>query len=343
MLARMSVEMIAPERILIGKRLRPLDPAKVSDLMDSIATFGLQTPISVWASSSDEIHLVAGHHRLEAVKSLGLIEIPCALVDMDERDRRLWEIAENLHRSELTVQERSEHIAEWVRLTAEGKFHAAQVEPHRKAGQQPGGINAATRELGIDRNEAQRAVKIASMTDEAKAAAKAAGLDDTQSALLEIAKEAPERQTEKVAELQQRREAKKVQHDGEAEDQASPAPDDPTEPAETAKLRRQLMRLTHEALVDEVIGLRAEIAERKKVNAGLKAEIEIHKADLAAFRQGDLGRALGNAQRELRTVKGRMDEYQALAVKADRKLKAVEKENASLKSSLENQMIPLNQ
>ena len=64
---------------------------------------------------------------------------------------RLWKIAENLHRAELNAQERADHIAEWVRLTEEKqKNDAAQVAPHRKAGQQPGGINAAVRELGID-------------------------------------------------------------------------------------------------------------------------------------------------------------------------------------------------
>jgi hypothetical protein len=53
-----------------------------------------------------------------------------------------------------------------VRLT-----DAAQLAPHRKAGQQPGGINAATRELGIDRTEAQRSTKIDGLTAEAKQAA----------------------------------------------------------------------------------------------------------------------------------------------------------------------------
>jgi hypothetical protein len=32
----------------------------------------------------------------------------------DETDARLWKIAENLRRSELTVTEPAEHIAEWV-------------------------------------------------------------------------------------------------------------------------------------------------------------------------------------------------------------------------------------
>ena len=64
-------------------------------------------------------------------------------------------------------QERSEHIAEWVRLTEVklvGSSWADQLDSRgqRKSPQQtPGGINAATRELGIERKEAQRAVKIA--------------------------------------------------------------------------------------------------------------------------------------------------------------------------------------
>lgn len=72
---------------------------------------------------------------------------------------------------------------------------AAQVGPHRKAGQQPGGINAASRELGIERKEAQRSVKVASISQEAKQEAVARGLDDNQTVLLAAAAQpGPERQ-----------------------------------------------------------------------------------------------------------------------------------------------------
>ena len=64
---------------------------------------------------------------------------------------------------ELTPLERSEHIAEWVRLT-EQKKPAAQVAPleigyGKPPPQKAGGINAATRELGINRTEAKPAVQ----------------------------------------------------------------------------------------------------------------------------------------------------------------------------------------
>ncbi len=88
---------------------------------------------------------------------------------------RLWEIAENLHRAELTVIERAEHIAEWVRLTddtagkqADGK--PAQLAPVNRGGRasgglpKSGGINAAVRELGIDRTATPRAASGSRMT-----------------------------------------------------------------------------------------------------------------------------------------------------------------------------------
>lgn len=64
-----------------------------------------------------------------------------------------------LHRAELTVQERADHIAEWIRLTearAAGATCADSLADGRKAGpqHQPRGINAAVRDLGIDRTEA---------------------------------------------------------------------------------------------------------------------------------------------------------------------------------------------
>jgi hypothetical protein len=80
-----------------------------------------------------------------------------------------------LHRADLTVQERSEHITEWVALTDEKvKAQVAPLDRPHDRGRANQGINAAVRDLGIDRTEAQRAVKIASLTPEAKEADRSA-------------------------------------------------------------------------------------------------------------------------------------------------------------------------
>lgn len=110
---------------------------------------------------------------------------------------RLQEISENLHRADLTTLQRNEQIAEWIRLTEAqvSSEKLAQSEPVSKGGRgKAGGVRAATRELGIVRNEAQRALKIAGITPEAKEAARAAGLENHQNALLKVAQAEPERQ-----------------------------------------------------------------------------------------------------------------------------------------------------
>jgi ParB family chromosome partitioning protein len=108
------------------------------------------------------------------------------------------------------VQERADHVAEWIRLTEERKEEKlVQDAPKSKtetnpkgSGRPESGINAATRELGIERTEAQRAMKIASIPQEARDAADEAGLN-TQKARLEIAK-APD-PVAKVRELAERK------------------------------------------------------------------------------------------------------------------------------------------
>jgi hypothetical protein len=110
---------------------------------------------------------------------------------------------ENLHRAELTVLERATHTAEWIRLTEERGLakaelalpapkpaQVAQVSDKPKGGRgKKDGLSAATRELGIERTEAQRSIKIDAIAPEAKQAATDAGLADNQSALLKIAAE----------------------------------------------------------------------------------------------------------------------------------------------------------
>ena len=101
----------------VGERLRSADPERVAALAESIDAIGLQQPISVWSPDRDTVNLVAGLHRLEAFKrlreelsdewDLRWDEIPCIFVDMDDLDRQLWEIDENLMRAELSWNARN--------------------------------------------------------------------------------------------------------------------------------------------------------------------------------------------------------------------------------------------
>lgn len=192
------------DAIEVSDRMRDrCDEDAVTRLMDSIRKIGLQTPISVrWVG--DDLMLVAGRHRLEAVRRLGWDSVDCIRMDGTDDEARMWEIAENLHRADLTVLERDEHILEWVRLSDVQSVQVAPIESKREDGRghrAEGGINAAARELGIEATAAKRATKVAAITPEAKAAAKERGLDNNQAALLQVAKAPPEEQAAKVEEI----------------------------------------------------------------------------------------------------------------------------------------------
>ena len=157
----------------------------VASLCDSIGRIGLHSPITVRpvrkvrdGAGVDAFEIVTGRHRYEACLRLGMAEIECFVDTGDAAQSRLWYLAENLHRAELTEGERRVHIAEWIRLTEEKLADASHGETHqsKKAGQQSGGVNAAARELGISKATAHRAVKAESLPDEAKALADEAGL-----------------------------------------------------------------------------------------------------------------------------------------------------------------------
>jgi ParB family chromosome partitioning protein len=195
-----TIASVPVAKIRGGERLRSLRENAVVPLVESIKRIGLQVPISVQIdpeSREERYLLVAGLHRLEACRRLGMVHIDARIVDLDEAGRRLCEIAENLHRSELTALERSEQIALWIKLATERAEVSRQLDPKlpRKGvgqgiggGRPTSGVNLAVRELDVDRDDAQRSVRIAGLAPEAKTEARALGLDHNQRALLGASK-----------------------------------------------------------------------------------------------------------------------------------------------------------
>ncbi len=205
---------------VVGER-RPVDPAKVTLIARSIGDIGLRTPITIRIVDrivdpvEGEIHgayaLVAGHHRLQAARHLGWERIDCIVMGGDAVDAELWEIAENLHRADLTALERDEQVARWIELTEKKAVQfsqTAKIESKRDDGKghrAEGGVSAAARDLGVDKDDAYRAVKVVALSPEAKAAARERGLDDNRSALLEAARVPAAEQAKAILEIADRK------------------------------------------------------------------------------------------------------------------------------------------
>jgi hypothetical protein len=142
------IEKVAVKDLLVLGKRRECNAGRVKELAASIAAIGLRTPITIRRKAGeDRPILVAGLHRLKAATSLGWKVID-AMVMRDKLAARLWAIAENLHRSELTAMERADLVRKWVKL-----IHKLEVSGHNvrkpKGGRPEGGIAKAARDLPV--------------------------------------------------------------------------------------------------------------------------------------------------------------------------------------------------
>lgn len=120
-----QMEQVRVGVIEVGERHRALSEPDVERLMSSMREMGLRQPITIRVVDEMEIDghivsgvplLVAGRHRLESAKRLGWSHIDCIEVEDDALMAELWEIAENLHRLDLTKDQRDEHIRRYAEL-----------------------------------------------------------------------------------------------------------------------------------------------------------------------------------------------------------------------------------
>lgn len=94
------------ESIVIGSRLRSISESKIDELAESISAVGLLQPIVI----TEDKNLVAGLHRVEACRQLGIKEISAIVIPNLQLQREIAEIDENLIRNQLTVLEQCEQL-----------------------------------------------------------------------------------------------------------------------------------------------------------------------------------------------------------------------------------------
>jgi ParB family transcriptional regulator, chromosome partitioning protein len=100
--------LVKVSEVKVRTRLRGSNEENIEDIAESIKEIGLINPISI----DSDWNLIAGYHRLQAYKILGIEEIPAIISNQQELKARLQEIDENLKRAELTAIEKSIHIEE---------------------------------------------------------------------------------------------------------------------------------------------------------------------------------------------------------------------------------------
>ncbi len=128
---------IALEEVTMGPRVRPVDPDWVKALAVLIRDDGLKCPIEVFRAEGDaHWTLVAGAHRLDAVRRLGENTIEARVLDAKDVagvfDLRLAEVSDNLFRKELDCLARSASLFA-LKQAYEAKFPALRHGGDRKS------------------------------------------------------------------------------------------------------------------------------------------------------------------------------------------------------------------
>ena len=115
-----------------GIRANPSQPRQVFDqealeeLAGSIRQHGILQPLSVRRVGTG-YELVAGERRLRAALLAGLTEVPCIVMQMDDRESGLAALVENLQRQDLDFIEEARGISRLMELTDMNQEQTAKL------------------------------------------------------------------------------------------------------------------------------------------------------------------------------------------------------------------------
>jgi ParB/RepB/Spo0J family partition protein len=192
--------------LIIRERFRTPTEEDAASLAESLKANGQARSITVHkANQSGKHRVIAGATLVRAAEILGWTKLRADIVKCSKAQARRWEVSENLYRHHLSALEEAQHMDEWVRITVEEE----DGSHHSKRGRPEGAISKAARKLPLKgktqaarQKRIERALKIASLSPEAEAAAKEKGLENNRTALTEMAKEeSPAAQVKKAQEL----------------------------------------------------------------------------------------------------------------------------------------------
>ena len=90
-----------------GHPFKVLDDADMEELVESIRTHGVLTPLLVRPAKPGTYEVVSGHRRLHACKKLGIETVPTLICTMEREDAIIALVDSNLHREKLLPSEKA--------------------------------------------------------------------------------------------------------------------------------------------------------------------------------------------------------------------------------------------
>lgn len=131
---------------------------KLVELAQSISENGVLQPLIVSMESGKPV-LVAGERRLRAARIAGLREVPCVELTVDDRQRRVLALVENLQREDMNCFETAEGIRELM-----DTYELTQCEAAQQLGYSQSAVANKLRLLRLSEEE-RRALLNAGLTE----------------------------------------------------------------------------------------------------------------------------------------------------------------------------------
>ena len=90
-----------------GHPFKVKDDAEMDQLVYSILTQGLLTPIAVHPIENSEYEVISGHRRLHACKKAGIVTVPALIYSLDRDAATIAMVDSNLHREKILPSEKA--------------------------------------------------------------------------------------------------------------------------------------------------------------------------------------------------------------------------------------------
>jgi hypothetical protein len=175
-----------------------VDEERVKLNAESLRVTNLRNLLYVRPIKECHFALLSDPHELAALELIGLTSANCIVLNLDDDEAELWQIAQVLNQRKLSTLDWAEAVMRWVELVkrkpAQGARPLGGHQSHDK------GFTRTGRVLGVSRRDVQRASIIASICAEAKAEIRRLNLN-VQRKLLAIGAQREELQLAKLYEL----------------------------------------------------------------------------------------------------------------------------------------------
>ncbi|XME02123.1 ParB/RepB/Spo0J family partition protein [Lachnospiraceae bacterium C1.1] len=142
------------------------DDEKMEELVRSIKTNGVLTPVLVRPDGKDEYEMVSGHRRMHAAARSGLIVIPAEVKEMTDDEAIVKMVDANVQREEILPSERAYSFkmkmdalnrqGNRIDLTCGTEFHKLEDEKEKTR-------NRIGKEAGMSGRQVQKYIKLADL------------------------------------------------------------------------------------------------------------------------------------------------------------------------------------